>query len=391
MSRISADPGGALGVLLEELHAHALLLEQLRAGDPELLAPQDEDALELARPLEPHELHDVQEVLPGAQHVEVVPDLHLHGAVGNDHLAAAKDESDERVLRGSVLLQLDRGCFPASREPRSTYMPNRRTLPVRELVDVGDPGEPDHPHDLLRQLLLGVDDEVDLETRPPRPPALHSSTSWVRIRATLTRLLRVDLGDQAGEDVHLVGDPSPRSPSRRRGHPPCCRVRTREALPSTTWASSVVSSSSHRSGFGVDDGDLVALTDEPARGECSDLSAPADEHAHGVEVSSSLRRWRATSRTPPDGKRRGGSARRASTTSRFTAAELGLVLHAAEGAGDQPADLLHLRLLHPAGGQGRGADADPRGHHGLVRVEGDRVLVDGDPGLRPAPSPPPCR
>src|SRR5258708_5142530 len=59
--------------------------------------------------------------------------------------------------------------------------------------------------------------------------------------------------------------------------------------------------------------------------------------------------------------------------------QTGVVLHVLEGPGDEPAHLLHIRLPHPPGGEGGGADPDPGGHHGGVGVVGDGVLVDGDP------------
>jgi hypothetical protein len=49
-----------------------------------------------------------------------------------------------------------------------------------------------------------------------------------------------------------------------------------------------------------------------------------------------------------------------------------------EDAGDQAGDRDHLRFAQPSGGHGRRADADPRGHHRLLGVKGDRVFVDGD-------------
>src|ERR671935_2658848 len=47
---------------------------------------------------------------------------------------------------------------------------------------------------------------------------------------------------------------------------------------------------------------------------------------------------------------------------------------------DQARDLRHLGLLHPAGGDGRRAEADAAGDHGTLRLERNRVLVHGDPG-----------
>ena len=62
--------------------------------------------------------------------------------------------------------------------------------------------------------------------------------------------------------------------------PALCSVRTREALPWTTWASSIASSSAQRSGLGSTMVTSLPSRIEAARGERADLSAPADEHAH---------------------------------------------------------------------------------------------------------------
>src|SRR4051812_38437192 len=60
---------------------------------------------------------------------------------------------------------------------------------------------------------------------------------------------------------------------------------------------------------------------------------------------------------------------------------LRLVAAGVERLADQPADLRHLPLLHPAGGDRRRAHPDAGGDHRLLRVEGDHVLVDGDARL----------
>src|SRR5262249_31160644 len=56
-----------------------------------------------------------------------------------------------------------------------------------------------------------------------------------------------------------------------------------------------------------------------------------------------------------------------------------IVAGAVQNAADHPSDLLHFSLAHSAGGDRRRPDADARGDGGLFRIEGDDVLVDGDP------------
>src|SRR3954470_17938135 len=55
-----------------------------------------------------------------------------------------------------------------------------------------------------------------------------------------------------------------------------------------------------------------------------------------------------------------------------------LVGNMCEHLADQSADLAHLRLAEAAGGHCRRTKPDAARIHGRVRVEGDRVLVDGD-------------
>src|ERR1700760_1173128 len=54
--------------------------------------------------------------------------------------------------------------------------------------------------------------------------------------------------------------------------------------------------------------------------------------------------------------------------------------HAVDHFDDQPADFLELCDAKPPGGAGRRAQTDARGHEGLFRIVGDRVLVASDRG-----------
>src|SRR6266566_3735537 len=49
--------------------------------------------------------------------------------------------------------------------------------------------------------------------------------------------------------------------------------------------------------------------------------------------------------------------------------------------GDPPADLPHLGLLHAACGQGGCADANAARLHRRIRIERNRILIDGNAGF----------
>jgi hypothetical protein len=56
-----------------------------------------------------------------------------------------------------------------------------------------------------------------------------------------------------------------------------------------------------------------------------------------------------------------------------------LVVWVVQDGGDPPADLSDRVFAEPSGGQCRGTHADAAGVAWLAGVEGDEVLVDGDP------------